>query len=279
MTRQGATEARIKPPSSYSTLLVERPTDQIVLAHMNRPARLNAITPAMFEDFVSLQQEVESDNAVRVLILTGSGRGFCSGLDLDEAGDLPAMPAAVMLRNQESWARSVAGFRDLSKPVIAAVNGAAAGAGMGLALAADIRIAATAAKFNAAFIKIGLSGGDVGTSYFLPRLVGLGRATEILLTGRFVDAQEALSIGLVTQVVADGALIEEALAVAELICANSPTGIELTKQVLRANVDAPSLDAALALENTSQVLATRTTDIAEALASFHEKRRPSFVGY
>ena len=279
MTLQGATEARIKAPSSYSTLLVERPTDQIVLAHMNRPARLNAITPAMFEDFVSLQQEVESDNAVRVLILTGSGRGFCSGLDLDEAGDLPAMPAAVMLRNQESWARSVAGFRDLSKPVIAAVNGAAAGAGMGLALAADIRIAAAAAKFNAAFIKIGLSGGDVGTSYFLPRLVGLGRATEILLTGRFVDAQEALSIGLVTQVVADGALIEEALAVAELICANSPTGIELTKQVLRANVDAPSLDAALALENTSQVLATRTTDMAEALASFHEKRRPSFVGY
>jgi enoyl-CoA hydratase len=189
------------------------------------------------------------------------------------------MPAAQMLAGQDSWARSIAGFRHLTKPVIAAVNGAAAGAGMALALAADIRVASESARFNAAFVKIGLSGGDVGTSWALPRLVGLGRAYEILLTGRFVDAAEALRIGLVTDVVEEGMLLDRALETAALIVGNSPVGMALTKQVVQNNVDAPSLEAALALENRNQVLATRTTDMVEALAAFREGRTPTYLGH
>lgn len=263
----------------YSTLLTERSTRHVVIAHLRRPERLNAITFEMFEEFRRLQAEVEADDDVRVLVVTGSGRAFCAGLDLDEAATLPSMPAAEMLRGQESWADSVAGFRRLSKPVIAAVNGVAAGAGMGLALAADLRIASTTARFNAAFVRIGLSGGDVGTSYLLPRLVGLGRASEILLTGRFVAAEEAVRIGLVNEVVEPEALMDRALETAAMICANSPVGMALTKQVLRTNVDAPSLEAALVLENSNQVLATRTVDMVEALDAFRTKRTPSFVGH
>jgi len=249
-----------------------------VVAHLNRPERLNAISFEMFAEFVTLQNEVDADPQARVLVVTGEGRGFCAGLDLDEAGTLAAMPAAVMLAGQESWGRSIAGFRHLRVTVIAAVNGPAAGAGMALALAADIRVASTAARFNAAFVKIGLSGGDVGTSWLLPRLIGFGRANELLLTGRFVDADEALAIGLVTDVVAPEKLLDRALETAAVICGNSPIGVTLTKEVVQLNVDAPSLDAALALEARNQVLATRTDDMVEALSAFREKRRPRFVG-
>jgi enoyl-CoA hydratase/carnithine racemase len=265
--------------TSYQTLVVVRPVPQIVVARLNRPDRLNAITFEMFDEFAALQAEVEADADARVLVLTGTGRAFCAGLDLDLAEQLPGMPAAQMLAGQDSWARSIAGFRHLTKPVIAAVNGAAAGAGMALALAADIRVASESARFNAAFVKIGLSGGDVGTSWALPRLVGLGRAYEILLTGRFVDAAEALRIGLVTDVVEEGMLLDRALETAALIVGNSPVGMALTKQVVQNNVDAPSLEAALALENRNQVLATRTTDMVEALAAFREGRTPTYLGH
>ena len=264
---------------SFSTLLIERPSAGIIVARLNRPERLNAITFKMFDEFIELQADVDADNDARVLVITGEGRAFCAGLDLDQAAELPQMPAAVMLAGQETWARSIAGFRHMDKPVIAAVNGAAAGAGMAIALAADIRVASTAAKFNAAFIKIGLTGGDVGTSWLLPRLIGLGRAYEMLLTGRFVEAEEALRIGLVTDVTEPEALMDKALAVAELICGNSPVGVRLTKQVVQVNVDAPSLDAAIALENRNQVLAVQTADMSEALNAFREKRAPRFVGH
>lgn len=260
-------------------MLIERPSAQIVVARLNRPERLNAITFEMFDEFIELQADVDADNDARVLIITGEGRAFCAGLDLDLAAELPKMPAAVMLAGQVTWARSVAGFRTMDKPVIAAVNGAAAGAGMAIALAADIRVASTSAKFNAAFIKIGLTGGDVGTSWLLPRLIGLGRAYEMLLTGRFVKAEEALRIGLVTDVCEPEALMDKALALAELICMNSPVGVRLTKQVVQLNVDAPSLEAAIALENRNQVLAVQTADMSEALNAFREKRTPRFVGH
>ncbi|MEV5835408.1 enoyl-CoA hydratase-related protein [Nocardia sp. NPDC052112] len=264
--------------AEYTTLRVERPRPQIVVARLNRPERLNAITFRMFDEFAELQAEIEADPDTRVLVITGSGRGFCAGLDLDQAAMLPEMSAAQMLSGQESWARSVSGFQRMTTPVIAAVNGAAAGAGLSLALAADIRIASTTAKFNAAFVRIGLSGGDLGTSWALPRLLGLGRATEILLTGRFVDAAEALRIGLVTEVCEPDDLLDRALEVAEQIRGNSPVGMALTKQVIRTNVDASSLDAALSVENRNQVLATRTADMREALVAFREKRLPRFVG-
>lgn len=264
--------------TNYETLEVHRPRQGVVQATLHRPERLNAMTPQMFDEFVALRSEVEADGAVRALVLTGAGRGFCAGLDLDEAQQLPQQPAAQYLATQQAWADAVAGFRRMATPVIAAVHGAAAGAGMALALAADIRIASHQAKFNAAFVRIGLSGGDLGTSWALPRVVGLGRATEILLTGRFVDADEALRIGLVTDVVAEGDLHQSALDCASAIAGNSPTGMALTKQVLQDNVDAPSLEAALALENRNQVLATRTEDMSEALAAFRERRAPNFTG-
>lgn len=267
------------PSSRYNTLAVSTPHPGVVLATLSRPERFNAMTFEMFDEFVALQQAVDADPQTRVLVLTGAGRGFCAGLDLDEAQTLPDMPAAQMLAGQQQWAGSVSGFRTMATPVIAAVNGAAAGAGLGLALAADIRVAATTAKFNAAFVRIGLSGGDVGTSWALPRLVGLSRATEILLTGRFVGAAEAEQIGLVSRLTEPQALLETAYEIAAQIADNSPFAMRLTKHVIQQNVDAPSLASALDVENRNQVLATRTADMREALAAFREKRKPQFVGY
>lgn len=263
----------------FSTLRVDRSNPQITVAFLNRPDRLNAISFEMFDELVQLQSDVDTDPDARVLILTGEGRAFCAGLDLDDAGTLAAMPAAKMLVEQAGWADSVSGFTRMATPVIAVVNGAAAGAGMGIALACDIRVASQEARFNAAFVRIGLSGGDVGTSWALPRLVGMGMAMEILLTGRFVGAAEAADIGLVSRVLPDASqAMAAAFEIAEQICANSPVGMALTKQVVHTNVDAPSLEAALAVENRNQVLATRTSDMSEALAAFREKRAPRFTG-
>lgn len=264
--------------TSYETIRYERPTPAVVIAHLNRPDRMNAITPQMFDEFAWLQRDVESDADARALIITGTGRGFCAGLDLDVAAELPGMSAAEFLAKQEAWSRSVAGFRTMTKPMIAAVNGAAAGAGLSLALAADIRIAAPTARFNAAFVRIGLSGGDLGTSWFLPRVVGYGRAGEMLLTGRFVGAEEALRIGLVTEVTEAASLLDRAVETALAISNNSPVGMALTKHVLQFNVDAPSLEAALHVENRNQVIAAQTHDMAEALTAFREKRDPRFTG-
>lgn len=258
------------------TLAVVERRGGALLVELRRPQRLNALTFAMFDELRVLCEALERDDAVRVVVLTGSGRGFCAGLDLDEAQQLPGMTAPQMLAEQETWARGITALCRLTKPVIAAVNGPAAGAGFALALAADIRIASTAARFNAAFVRIGLSGGDCGTTWLLPRIVGLGRASELLYTGRLVDATEAERLGLVNEVVEPDALVERAFAVAAEIAANSPFGLRLTKQVLQANVDAPSLEAALELENRNQVLATRTHDMVEALAAFREKRAPAF---
>lgn len=264
--------------SDYRTLVLERPRTGVLLARLNRPERLNAITFEMFEEFRRLCEEVRTDPDVRVLVISGTGRGFCSGLDLDSAGALPGMTVAEMLEGQEEWAEAIAAFRNLPKPVIAAVNGPAAGAGFALALAADIRVASPEAKFNAAFVRIGLSGGDVGVSWMLPRIVGLGRAAEIMFTGRMIDAEFAEGIGLVNSVVPSESLLDSVYDLADEMCANSPLGMRLTKQVLQANVDAPSLDAAIELENRNQVLTTRTEDMVEALNAFNEKRPPRFTG-
>jgi enoyl-CoA hydratase/carnithine racemase len=264
--------------ASYETLLVDRPRAGITVATLNRPDRLNALSFQAFKDLFQLSQEIAADESTRVLVLTGAGRGFCAGLDLADASALPDMTAAQLLREQESWAEAITSFQRLAKPVIAAVNGAAAGAGFSLALAADIRIAAPAARFNAAFIKVGLTGGDCGSSWMLPRVVGLGHAYEILLTGRFVDSDEAARIGLVNRVVPAEELLNEAFRVAEMIAENSPLGVALTKRVVQVNVDAPSLEAAVELENRNQTLAAGTHDMSEALRAFREKRPPVYTG-
>lgn len=265
----------MSPP--WTTLQVTR-SDGIVTVTMNRPERLNALSQAMFEELPLAIEAAGADAAVRVVILTGAGRGFCAGMDLADARSLPGRSVSELLRAQEQWGAASLALRETPVPVIAAVNGPAAGAGFSLALAADIRLASTAARFNAAFIRIGLSGGDVGSSWLLPRIVGLGHASELLLTGRIIDASTAANMGLVNRVVEPDQLMPAAQELAREIAANSPTGVRLTKQVLQSNVDAPSLRAAMELENRNQVLSMQTDDMAEAVSAFLDKRPAQFSG-
>jgi enoyl-CoA hydratase/carnithine racemase len=262
----------------YNTLDVSRPRDGVVLVTLNRPERLNAVTFEMFDELHDFCSKVGPDGGVRAVVMTGAGRAFCAGLDLDEAETLPGMSANEMMLGQEHWAGAMEALHALPQPVIAAVNGAAAGGGLAFALAADIRLAADAARFNAAFVRIGLSAGDIGVSWSLPRIVGLGHASEIMLTGRFVEAEEAARIGLVNRVVPAAELLDAALEVAAQIASNSPFGVTMTKRVLMANVDAGSLRNAIEIENRGQTLATRGEDFREALGAFREKRTPTFTG-
>jgi enoyl-CoA hydratase/carnithine racemase len=265
------------PEYAYNTLLVERPRDGVVLVTLNRPDRYNAITFEMFDEMHDLTGRLMGDESARAVVLTGAGKGFCSGLDLDEAFTLPDMTPHEMMLGQQHWAGAFMKFHELPQPVIAAVNGAAAGGGLGLALVADIRLASPAARFNAAFVRIGLSAGDVGVSWSLPRVIGMGHAAEMMLTGRFYDAEEAATIGLVNRVVPAGELLEASFDVAAQIASNTPFGVTLTKRVLNANVDAGSLTQAIELENRGQTLATRGDDFREALQAFREKRPAAFT--
>jgi enoyl-CoA hydratase/carnithine racemase len=260
------------------TIRVEWPHNGIVLATLNRPDRYNAMTVTMFRELERLARTMDDDDEVRVLIITGAGKAFCSGYDLDDAEELARLSPMEMMERQEHAARGLVAIRQMRIPVIAAVNGAAAGGGLSLALAADIRVASTAAKFNAAFVRIGLSAGDLGASWLLPRLVGPAVASEIAFTGRLVLADEAERTGLVNKLTEPDELLSEVLAMAELICANSPGGVQLSKRALQANMEVASYAAALELENRGQALLTRTSDMTEALAAFKQKRPPVFTG-
>lgn len=263
--------------NDYEGLSLHAPEAGILVATLDRPDKYNALTLTSFPAMSAFFRDVSADRSVRAVILTGAGKGFCSGLDLEDAVTLSRYSANEYVSLQQVLGAVASDMRRCTTPIIAAVNGAAAGAGFSLALAADIRIASTAAKFNAAFIRIGLTGGDVGSSYLLPRIVGLGVATEILMTGRFVLPDEALRIGLVSSVVAPSDLMETAVATARSIAANSPLGVRLTKQVIQTNVDAPSIETALELESRNQTLAVGNADMKEALAAFLEKRAPRFT--
>ena len=266
------------PLGIYEGLRLERPRDGVVLVALDRPDTLNALTFAMFDSITSLCADVAGDVSVRAVVLTGTGTGFCAGLDFDAAAELHAMPPLTFLRNQETWAGASLALHNLPIPVIAAVNGAAAGAGFSLALACDLRVASTKARFLASFIRIGLTGGDMGSSWLLPRLVGVGAANDLLLTGRPVEAEEALRIGLVNRVVPPDELVAAALAYADAIVANSPVGVGLTKQVLAANLGAATLEIAVEMENRNQALAAQSDDMPEALNAFLGKRAPVFSG-
>ncbi|CAB4851936.1 unannotated protein [freshwater metagenome] len=263
--------------TEYDNITLTTPEDGILVATLDRPDKYNALTIDMFPSMTALWQDVARDRSIRAVILTGAGKGFCSGLDLEDAAKLMTYSANEYVTLQEGFGATAAAMRRCTTPIIAAVNGPAAGAGLSLALAADIRIASTAAKFNAAFIRIGLTGGDVGSSYLLPRIVGMGVATEILLTGRFVLPDEALRIGLVTSIVEPADLMEAALATGRSIAANTPLGIRLTKQAISTNIDASSIEAALELESRNQTLAVTNADMGEALAAFIGKRAPRYT--
>lgn len=254
---------------NFEGLTLGRPDSAgVTVVTLDRPDRFNAMDMAIFDSLERLAEAAAADPSVRGLILTGAGRAFCAGLDLDLAAGLTERSVESFLELQEIAANMIAAWRGLPKPVIAAVNGVAAGGGLCLALAADIRLAGPEARFGAAFIRLGLSGTDMGVSWLLPRVVGLGMASELMLTGRVIDADEAERIGLVNRVIRDGDLIAAAAALAAEMTANTAFGLRLTKQALQINVDAPSLRAALELENRNQALASRSQETRDAFNHF-----------
>ncbi len=269
----------------YSTLRLDRLGGDdagVAVLTLDRPERLNAMNLPLIDELHDALAEVADDPDVRVLVLTGEGRGFCAGLDLvDLAPDGSGAPEGRGrvqrgMDLQQRIASLVPTLRGLRVPVIAAVNGAAAGGGLALALAADVRIAARAARFNVAFVRIGLSGCDIGVSWLLPRWIGASRAFELLLTGRIVESDEAADIGLVTRVVEDDELLDAALVTARQICANSPTGVWMTKEVMWSQLEVGSLQAGIDLENRTQIMTSFTEDMGEAVTAFLSKRPPVY---
>jgi enoyl-CoA hydratase/carnithine racemase len=260
------------------TLVFEVVDGSIGILRMNRPDRMNSQTVRMFGEYGIVAHALR-DAPLRALIITGAGeRAFCAGFDLDEIDVITRMGVREFLKFQELATNGIQAIRHLPFPVIAAIHGAATGGGLALALAADIRLAAPTAKFSAAFLRVGLSMGELGTSYNLSRLVGWGRAAEIGYTGRIVGAEEAERIGLVNRVVPSERLMDEALAMARLIATNSPAGVRMSKRAIQRNQEITSYAAALELENRGQALMAQTEDMPEALAAFKEKREPRYVG-
>jgi enoyl-CoA hydratase len=262
-----------------STVRIERVRPSVDVITLDRPERLNAMNHELVGDLHTALDQVRDDNTCRVAILTGAGRGFCAGLDLKGSGTAPGTQGLgrpqAGLRSQQHIAELVPKLRNLRKPVIAAVNGPAAGGGLALALASDIRIAAQSARFNVAFVRIGLSGCDIGVSWLLPRLIGASRAFELMLTGRLIDAETADCYGLVSRVVPDGEVVDAALEIADEIVANSPFGVWMTKEVMWSNLET-SMQAGIDLENRTQILTTFSDDMGEAMSAFLQKRPPDF---
>ena len=263
-------------------VLVSQAAEGVTVLTLNRPEKLNAMDAALVEELHEALAAVAVDRDCRVVVLTGAGRGFSAGLDLGGYGEAPdaADRGAVGagLATQQHIAGLVPRLRSLHQPVIAAVNGPAAGGGLALALASDVRVAAESARFNVAFVRIGLSGCDIGVSWLLPRLIGASRAWELMLTGRIIDSREADRIGLVSRVVPDGEVLDAALETAGLIAANSPWGVRMTKEVAWSQLEVSSLQAGIDLENRTQILSTFTADHREAIGAFLEKRPPRFTG-
>ncbi|MBJ21314.1 MAG: enoyl-CoA hydratase [bacterium] len=262
-----------------STILTKQIEEGVALVTLNRPERRNALAMDLVIELTEEMKRLRHDRDTRVVVLNGAGQGFCAGADLVQDGDRPPGAEGMtelgfIYRMQEHIAEMMIAVHELPKPVIAAVHGAAVGGGLALALASDMRVAADTAKFGSVFIKVGLSSCDVGTSYFLPRLVGPGRAFELMTTGRHFDASEAFEMGLVQSVVAEGKEIEKALETARLIVQNNEYGVWMTKSGMWTNLDAPSLRHAMELENRTQVLGTFTGNMTEAMQAFREKRDP-----
>jgi enoyl-CoA hydratase len=263
--------------------VIERsePAAGIAVLTLNRPAKLNAMTAELVQSLHDHLDVLAVDHSVRVVILTGAGRGFCSGLDLGGYGETPHSGhlgrTQAGFATQKHIASLIPHLRSLPQPVIAAVNGPAAGGGFALMLGSDIRLAARAATFNAAFIRIGLSACDIGTSWLLPRLVGASRAQELMLTGRVFDAEEAYRIGLIVDLVDDHALMDCAVAKAHQVMLNSPFGVALTKEGMWSALEIPGMQAAIDMENRQQIMASATADHREAMAAFVERRPPDYT--
>lgn len=263
---------------SYENIEFER-RDAVGLVTLNRPQRLNALSPGLVGDLRDFFGNLKDDRETRIVIMRGAGRSFCAGADL--RGEDTGQPSELgrvqqSYAGQQAFSDVVFRMRQAPQPLIAAVHGHAIGAGFALAMACDMRIAGESAQFNVRFTRIGASGGDCGMSYFLPRVVGLARAAELMYTSRWVDAITAERIGLVSKMVPDDQLEDAAMELAREVLQNAPAGVRMTKEILNMCMDAPSLLATLHLENRTQVLCTFTEDFEEAVTSVFEKREAVF---
>jgi enoyl-CoA hydratase len=262
------------------TLQVDQPHEGVTRITLDRPERLNAMNAILIAELHQALAGIAVDRSCRVVVLTGAGRGFCAGIDLGGYGEAPGSAeldrVGATFATQTHIAQLVPLLRSLPQPVIAAVNGAAAGGGLALALASDVRIVSRSARFNVAFVRLALSGCDIGVSWLLPRLIGASRAWELMLTGRIIDAEEADRIGLVLRVVPDDELMAAVLETATLIAANAPWGVQMTKEVMWSQLEVGSLQAGIDLENRTQVLSSMTDDMREAVAAFLQKRPPRY---
>jgi enoyl-CoA hydratase/carnithine racemase len=265
-------------PPELETLRLDVLPGKIVVLTINRPERMNSQTVQMFTEYNTVAYALRDTDARALIIRGAEERAFCAGFDLEEIDVITTMGVRDFLKFQETATGGLAAIRHLPFPVIAAIHGAATGGGMALALAADIRLLAPTAKFSAAFVKVGLSVGELGTSWQLTRLVGYGRAAEIGYTARLVGADEAVKIGMANRVVPSEELMDAAVAMANDIALNSPGGVRMSKRALQRNQEVSSYAAALELENRGQALLTRGQDMPEALAAFMEKRAPRFTG-
>jgi enoyl-CoA hydratase len=260
---------------------VTTPHPNVAVVTLNRPERMNAMAFDVMIPFRDALRDIGNDNDVRVVVITGAGRGFCSGADHEDPGTMPNIDGltlpTIALRSMEMLDEVITTIRRLHQPVIAAVNGAAIGGGFCLALAADIRLAGDDAYFRAAGINNGLTAAELGLSFLLPRAIGHSRAAEIMLTGRDIDAAEAERIGLVSKVVPTAELLPACFELADRVNGWSRAGVELTKRQLWNSLDASSLQSHMDAEGTSQLFVRITTrNFEEAVSARREGRTPDF---
>jgi enoyl-CoA hydratase/carnithine racemase len=261
----------------YATVSVEARKGVEILS-LNRPDALNAVTPEMVDELTEYFSGLHQRLTTRVVILKGNGRAFCAGAELgSEAFSSPGEGRPQrQFQMQQRYSGVIRLMRSCPQPIIALVQGPACGAGFSLVLASDVRFASPEARMNAAYIRVGVGGCDMGSGYLLPRLIGLSVASELLLTGRFLGADRAKAVGLVSDIVPADRLLETGLEFAAEMARTSPMGLRLTKQALNALIDAPSLDTALIIEDRQQVILLETSDHREAVAAFREKRSPDY---
>jgi enoyl-CoA hydratase len=264
-----------------SVIVRSRPAEGVELVELDDVGRYNALTTAMVAELRDTFADLRADRTVRAVIIAGRGKGFCAGANMtgDDVTPPEAQdrgPVGSIHFIQDNLAQLMLAIHELPAPVIAAVHGAAVGGGLAIALACDMRVASEDASFGAQFIRVGLSACDVGSSYWLPRIVGPTIAAELMLTGRRFSAAEALQFGMLNRVVARDELLDRALELAGLVTANSEYGVYMTKLGMWANLDAPSLRHAMELENRTQVLGTFTRNMTEAGRAFVEKRDPTW---
>jgi len=272
-------DAGIRTALPMNTVTV-RSVGEITVLELNRPDNLNTLNVDLVEELTAVLDHVDRDPRCRVLILTGAGRAFSAGLDLNGFGDDDIIeqrgPMVSMFERQRAIAGLAERLHKLRQPVIAAVNGAAAGAGLALVCASDIRIGATTSVYAVGFIRAGFSACDIGISWLLPRLVGAGRAHELMLTGRKFTATEAENYGLLVDVTVPEELMATAMEIARSILANPPVSIELTKVGMWAAVESPSFANSVEFENRQQMVAAMTEDRTEATTAFLDKRPPTY---